>query len=141
MEITRITWAGLDKEAGRVLVRDMKHPGDKKGNHVFCDLVPEALAIIESIPRYSVASGKADVKQGFLTASLLTSDQPSAFFGERWSRFICRRLTASNAFTTERSLHRKHAPAYSGRRSNSRSSSVMAAIFSSGISAGRFGGS
>jgi hypothetical protein len=32
------------------------------------------------------------------------------------------------------------APAYSGRRSSSRSSSVMAAIFSDGISGGRFGG-
>ena len=75
MEITRITWAGLDKEAGRVLVRDMKHPGDKKGNHVFCDLVPEALAIIESIPRYSVAIGvkqtssKASSQQAFSRAT------------------------------------------------------------------------
>lgn len=29
----------------------MKHPGDKKGNGVFCDLPPEATAIIESMPR------------------------------------------------------------------------------------------
>jgi integrase len=50
-EITRIEWADFDKEASRVLVRDMKHPGDKKGNHVLCDLVPEALAMIESMPR------------------------------------------------------------------------------------------
>jgi integrase len=50
-EITRIEWADFDKEAGRVMVRDMKHPGDKKGNHVLCDLVPEALAVIESMPR------------------------------------------------------------------------------------------
>ena len=50
-EITRIVWADLDKDASRVLVRDMKHPGDKKGNHVLCDLVPEALAIIKSMPK------------------------------------------------------------------------------------------
>lgn len=34
----------------RILVRDMKHPGDKKGNNVYCELTPEALAIIKSMP-------------------------------------------------------------------------------------------
>ena len=29
----------------------MKHPGDKQGNDVFCDLPPEATAIIETMPR------------------------------------------------------------------------------------------
>lgn len=29
----------------------MKHPSDKKGNHVYCELPPEALAIIKSMPR------------------------------------------------------------------------------------------
>jgi integrase len=29
----------------------MKHPGDKKGNNVYCELPAEALAIIKSIPR------------------------------------------------------------------------------------------
>jgi integrase len=29
----------------------MKHPGDKKGNNVYCELPPEALAIIKSMPR------------------------------------------------------------------------------------------
>jgi integrase len=48
-EITRIAWA--DYEQSRVLVRDMKHPGDKKGNHTWCDLPPEATAIIETMPR------------------------------------------------------------------------------------------
>ena len=50
-EITRIAWDDYDKAAGRVLVRDMKNPGDKKGNHVLCELPPEAMAIIESMPR------------------------------------------------------------------------------------------
>jgi integrase len=29
----------------------MKHPGDKAGNHTWCDLTPEASAIVESMPR------------------------------------------------------------------------------------------
>ena len=29
----------------------MKHPGDKQGNDVFCDLPPEATLVIESMPR------------------------------------------------------------------------------------------
>ena len=29
----------------------MKHPGDKKGNHVLCELPAEALAVIKSMPR------------------------------------------------------------------------------------------
>lgn len=48
-EITRIAWADYDKT--RVLVRDMKHPGDKAGNDTWCDLPPEATAIIETMPR------------------------------------------------------------------------------------------
>ena len=48
-EITRIRWN--DYEGNRVLVRDMKHPGDKAGNHTWCELPPEASAIIESMPR------------------------------------------------------------------------------------------
>jgi integrase len=48
-EITRITWADL--EEGRVLVRDMKHPGDKRGNDTWCVLPPEAEAIARAMPR------------------------------------------------------------------------------------------
>ncbi len=50
-EITRIRWADLDADAGRVLVRDMKHPGEKIGNDQWVDLPPEALAIIARQPR------------------------------------------------------------------------------------------
>lgn len=50
-EITRITWADLDEEHSRVLVRDMKNPGEKIGNDVWVDLPPEALAIIKAQPR------------------------------------------------------------------------------------------
>jgi integrase len=48
-EITLLRWDDLD--ADRILVRDMKHPGDKKGNNVYCELTPEALTIIQSVPR------------------------------------------------------------------------------------------
>ncbi len=48
-EITLLRWDDLDVD--RILVRDMKHPGDKKGNDVWCELPPEALAIVQSMPR------------------------------------------------------------------------------------------
>ena len=44
-EIVRIRWS--DYETNRVLVRDMKNPQDKAGNNVWCELTPEASAIIE----------------------------------------------------------------------------------------------
>lgn len=50
-EITRITWADLDVEHSRVLVRDMKHPGDKMGNDQWVDLPPEAMAVVQRQPR------------------------------------------------------------------------------------------
>lgn len=50
-EITQIKWADFDRD--RVLVRDMKHPGDKIGNDVWCDLPPEAVAIVNTMPRTS----------------------------------------------------------------------------------------
>ena len=50
-EITRIRWGDLDEQHGRVLVRDMKHPGQKKGNDVWCELPPEGLGIALSMPR------------------------------------------------------------------------------------------
>ena len=48
-EITRITWADFDVD--RIWVRDMKDPEKKKGNDILCDLPPEAISIIESMPR------------------------------------------------------------------------------------------
>ena len=50
-EITRIRWADLDEAHSRILVRDMKHPGQKAGNDVWCDLTPEALKIALAQPR------------------------------------------------------------------------------------------
>jgi integrase len=48
-EITRLLWTDL--EQGRVLVRDMKHPGEKMGNHTWCILPPEAEAIARAMPQ------------------------------------------------------------------------------------------
>lgn len=50
-EIVRIEWRDFDEAGARVMVRDMKHPGDKEGNDQWCDLPPEAVAIIQSMPR------------------------------------------------------------------------------------------
>jgi integrase len=52
-EITRIRWVDLDAEGKRVLVRDMKNPGEKIGKNVWCDLPDQALAIIEAMPRHA----------------------------------------------------------------------------------------
>jgi integrase len=48
-EITRIMWDDYDKD--RVLVRDMKHPGDKEGNDTWVELPPEAAAVIDSMAK------------------------------------------------------------------------------------------
>lgn len=48
-EITRIEWEGFDGD--RIFIRDMKHPGEKLGNDVWCDLPPEAARIIEAMPK------------------------------------------------------------------------------------------
>lgn len=50
-EIIRITWADLDEQHSRILVRDMKNPGDKIGNDVWCELPDEAMRIIKAMPR------------------------------------------------------------------------------------------
>ena len=52
-EITRIAWSDLDEEGKRILVRDMKNPGEKIGNHVWCDLPAEALQVIQTMDRSS----------------------------------------------------------------------------------------
>ncbi|MCP3972385.1 MAG: site-specific integrase [Rhodobacteraceae bacterium] len=50
-EITRVSWDGLDSEHSRVFVTDMKHPGDKIGNDVWCDLPAPAFAIAMAMPK------------------------------------------------------------------------------------------
>ena len=50
-EMTLIAWADFDQQASRVWVRDMKDPGEKDGNDVYCDVPPVAQAIISSMPK------------------------------------------------------------------------------------------
>jgi len=50
-EITRIEWADFERDHKRVLVRDMKHPGQKIGNDIWCDLPDAAIAIIDQMPK------------------------------------------------------------------------------------------
>ncbi|TFY95938.1 site-specific integrase [Pseudomonas nabeulensis] len=50
-EITRIRWDDLDCTRQAVLVRDMKNPGQKIGNDVWCHLPDEAWAILQSMPK------------------------------------------------------------------------------------------
>lgn len=50
-EISRIEWRDYEKDAKRVMVRDMKNPGEKEGNNVWCDLPDEAIKVIESMEK------------------------------------------------------------------------------------------
>ncbi|NTJ63514.1 site-specific integrase [Agrobacterium rhizogenes] len=52
-EITGLRWNDLDRENKEILVRDMKHPGQKIGNDVPCMLTDEALVVIDSMPQIS----------------------------------------------------------------------------------------
>ncbi len=47
-EITRISWTDLDLGGKRILVRDMRNPGERIGNDVWCDLPEPAMRIIKS---------------------------------------------------------------------------------------------
>lgn len=49
-EIVRMNWADFEPEHSRILIRDMKHPGQKEGNDTWCDLTPEAVSIIKAMP-------------------------------------------------------------------------------------------
>ena len=50
-EITRPNWSDLDDEHRRIFITDMKHPGSKTGNDVWCDLPEPALKVAMSMPR------------------------------------------------------------------------------------------
>jgi integrase len=49
-EITLLRWGDLDESGSRITVRDMKDR-KRQNNHVICELTPEALQIIKSMPR------------------------------------------------------------------------------------------
>lgn len=70
-EIATIRWSDLDETGKRVLVRDMKNPGEKIGNDTWCDLPDPALDIIKAMPRSAekIFPYKADaISAGFTRA-------------------------------------------------------------------------
>lgn len=50
-EITRLKWKFYEPEVPRVMVEDMKDPGQKVGNNVWTELDAIAKAVIESMPK------------------------------------------------------------------------------------------
>lgn len=49
-ETCRLRWSDLDKEKQRILVRDMKDPGAKKGNDVWVNIPDEAYKVLLTMP-------------------------------------------------------------------------------------------
>lgn len=84
-EITRIAWEDLDEAHSRILVRDMKHPGQKIGNDVWVELPDKALAIVKAMPRvapeifpYSTDAIGAAFTRACLLLGITTEDMPDA---------------------------------------------------------------
>lgn len=50
-EISRIRWEDYEKDAGRILVRNMKDPGDNEGVDTWVEIIPEAARVIEMMPK------------------------------------------------------------------------------------------
>ncbi|ERM02450.1 hypothetical protein Q644_16600 [Brucella intermedia 229E] len=49
-EICTMRWEDFEPENKRILIRDMKNPGEKMGNNVWCDLPEQAVAVLQSLP-------------------------------------------------------------------------------------------
>lgn len=82
-EITRIAWSDLDEDHKRILVRDMKHPGQKVGNDVWVELPDEALRVVKAMPRtkpeifpYSTDAISAAFTRACLFLGINTDDMP-----------------------------------------------------------------
>lgn len=118
-EITRIEWADFDESHSRVLVRDMKHPGQKIGNDTWCDLPAPALAIVRATPRvddrifpYSTDAIGAAFTRACLFLGINTEDMPDE---ERLHFHDLRHDGISRLFET--GLNIPHVAAVSGHRS------------------------
>ncbi|MEE4652859.1 site-specific integrase [Pseudomonas alliivorans] len=58
-EITRIHWDALDESRQAALITDMKNPGQKYGNDIWCHMPDEAWRILQSMPKAkTVVAGK-----------------------------------------------------------------------------------
>jgi integrase len=80
-EIVTIKWKDFDKD--RILIRDMKHPGDKTGNNVLVDVPPEAVAYINSMRKvddrifpFSTDAVSAAFTRACYTTGINTKDMP-----------------------------------------------------------------
>jgi integrase len=81
-EITRQEMSDVDSKHSRLLVRDMKHPGEKIGNDSWCELPDEALRIIKAMsnkgrvfPYTTDAIGAAFTRACYVTG-INTEDMP-----------------------------------------------------------------
>ncbi|MGX1353338.1 integrase [Bradyrhizobium elkanii] len=117
-EITRIRWDDLDEEHSRVLVRDMKNPGQTKGNNVWCDLPAPALRIIKAQPRtderifpYTAGAIGAAFTDACALLGITTEEMPDA---ERLHFHDLRHEGISWLFETGYNI--PHAAAVSGHR-------------------------
>jgi len=119
-EITLIRWPDLDEEHSRVLVRDMKHPGQKEGNDTWCDLPELAMRIIKATPRgtselifpYTTDAIGAAFTRACLLLGINTEDMPDE---ERLHFHDLRHEGISWLFETGYNI--PHAAAVSGHRS------------------------
>ncbi|RJG44926.1 site-specific integrase [Mesorhizobium sp. DCY119] len=118
-EITRITWADLDEEHSRILVRDMKHPGQKSGNDVYVDLPPEAMRVIKTMSRtkpeifpYSVDAIGAAFTRACKVLGITTDEMPDE---QRLHFHDLRHEGVSRLFELGNSI--PHVAAVSGHRS------------------------
>lgn len=116
-EITTIRWA--NREAGRVLVQDMKHPGEKIGNDIWVDLVPEAESVIDSMPKVAdeIFPVSTDAIQGaWMRACFITGiNTPDMPVEQRLHFHDLRHEGISRLF--EMGWNIPHAAAVSGHRS------------------------
>lgn len=59
-EITRLQWSDLDQEKGVALLRDVKHPRKRLGNHKTFRMLSPAWALINEQPRVLVRDGSGN---------------------------------------------------------------------------------
>ncbi|WP_315923480.1 tyrosine-type recombinase/integrase [Mesorhizobium sp. SP-1A] len=82
-EITRLLWSDLDEAHSRILVRDAKDPKGAAGNHIWTELTPEALRIIQSMPRsaaeifpFNPETVSYTFREACLVLGITTEDMP-----------------------------------------------------------------
>ncbi|CAN7312825.1 site-specific integrase [Rhizobium rhizogenes] len=118
-EITRIRWDDLDEEHNRILVKDMKHPGQKAGNDVYVDLPAEAMRVVKTMPKlkpeifpYSTDAIGAAFTRACKVLGITTDDMPDE---ERLHFHDLRHEAVSRLFELGNSI--PHVAAVSGHRS------------------------